>query len=99
MIEKGKTFYSCRKVCLNLNSCLSAYRTQWKGGYFWCMKKYYEHQYSICPAADSGASWGWQGDTGKPDLCRKKFLENVNFKNCTNSVTIMEENNSKLLQT
>jgi hypothetical protein len=96
VIDKGNTFYSCRKVCLNLNSCLSAYRTKWKSGYFWCMGKYYAHQYSVCGNADTERKIfsRWEQRIS----CKDQFLESANYKNCTNSVTIMEENNVKLLE-
>jgi hypothetical protein len=95
VIEKGDTFYSCRKVCLHLNSCLSAYRTQWKSGYFWCMQKYYDHQYAVCGNADTDVKWErWE----QKNICKDHFLGSANYKNCTNSVTIMEENNDKLLE-
>jgi hypothetical protein len=71
VIDKGNTFYSCRKVCLNLNSCLSAYRTQWKSGYFWCMQKYYDYQYDKCENADTDVKWErWQ----QKIVCKDEFL-------------------------
>jgi hypothetical protein len=71
VIDKGNSFYSCRKVCLNLNSCLSAYRTQWKSGYFWCMQKYYDYQYAVCENADTDKKWErWR----QKIVCKDKFL-------------------------